>query len=45
MLEDFPVMNPTLVNKLNFDGMNEYGKNLLLGTAPEINDIDSHTKS
>ena len=45
MSEDYPLMTLTLVNKLNFDGMTEYGDYLLLGAAPEINDIDYHTKS
>ena len=35
----------TLVNKLNFNGMNEYGENLFPGTVPELSNIDSHIKS
>ena len=37
-------MSPTLGNKLNFDGMSEYGDNIILGTAPETNYMDSQQK-
>ena len=42
MSEYYPVMTPPLLNKINFDGMNKYGYNLLLGTALKIDDINSH---
>ena len=31
---------PSLVNRLKFHGMKEYIEDLLLFTAPEINDLD-----
>ena len=40
-----PAINPTLVNKHNFDSMTEYGDNLLIVTEQEINNLDSKIKS
>ena len=37
-------MTPNLVYHLNFDGMTNYGNNLLLGPAAEIKHPDSHKK-
>ena len=38
-------MIPPFVNKLNFNGMVEYGNKILLGTASDINNTNIHTKS
>ena len=35
---------PPLVNHLNFDGMDDYGDNILLDLASEITDLKPHTK-
>ena len=45
MSEDYPQTTLPLLNKLRFYGMTDYGYDLIPGTAPEINDIESHTKS
>ena len=37
-------MTPNLLYNLNFDGMTNYGNNLLLGPAAEIKYPDSHKK-
>ena len=45
MSDNYPGTTPTLLNKINFDGMTtEYGNNIILGTIPKINKIDTHTK-
>ena len=36
---------PPIVNQLNFHGITEYIEDLLLDTAPEINDLGSRKKS
>ena len=36
---------PPLVNHLNFDGMADYGNNILLDLSFEITDLKPHTKN
>ena len=36
---------PPLVNHLNFDGMADYGDNILLDLASEVPDLKPHTKN
>ena len=38
-------MTPNLVEKLNLNDMTEYGDKLLLGTATDINNMDTHTQA
>ena len=45
LLEESPGMTPPIGDMLNFNGVVEYGNNLLLRVAPEINDIDPRTKA
>ena len=44
MLEKYPAMIPSLVNHLNYDGVEDYGNDILLGQATDIPHIDKHTK-
>ena len=44
MSEKSSVMTSPLVNHLHFNGMAEYGKNILLGKATYIMHIDIYTK-
>ena len=37
-------MKPPLVNHLHYDGMTDYGKDILLRQAAEIPHLDNHTK-
>ena len=37
-------MTTTLVNHLNFDGMNEYGDGIIIISAIEINNLNYFTK-
>ena len=39
-----PAMKTPLVNHVQFDGMTEYVKNILLGQAADILHLDNHTK-
>ena len=45
MPEKTPATIPPLINKLNFNGMAEYGNKVLLGTTSDIDNTDLHTKS
>ena len=37
-------MTSTLVNHLHFDGMTDYGNDILIGQAADIPHLDNHTK-
>ena len=42
--EKSPAMTPHLVNHLHYDGMIDYGNNILIGQASDIPHLDNHTK-
>ena len=44
MSENSPAMTYPLVNHLHFDGMADYGNDILLGQAADIPHLDNHTK-
>ena len=44
MSEKSPHMTPPLVNHLLYDGMTDYGNNILLGQAADIPHLDNYTK-
>ena len=44
MLENSLAITSPLVNQLHFDGMNDYGNNIILVQAADIPHLDNHTK-
>ena len=42
--ENSPAMTSPLVNQLHFDGINDYGNDIILGQATDIPHLDNHTK-
>ena len=44
MSEKFPAMTYSLSNHLHFDGIIDYGNNILLGQAKDILHLDNYTK-
>ena len=44
MSEKSPAMTHPLVNYLHYDGMTEFGKDILLGQAAEIPHLGNHTE-